>query len=517
MKTFEQRLLEHLNITEEQFIHLTRPLDINDIPHFSCIDNINECKELIKKHVDDRSKILIYGDYDCDGIMSTSIIKIMLKKVGLNADSYIPSRYLDGYGITIEKVLLAKEKDYKLIITVDNGIVAFDAISKARELGIDVIVIDHHQKEEQTPKANVIIHPDFSKLGNVTTSGGCMSFFVSYCFLEEIDPYLLSLGGISIISDMMPLLDYNRDIVRVTIDLINKYKFPQLMKLMDNMDTIDETSISFNLVPKVNAVGRIEQEKEVNYTVKLFVSEDQIEIAKLCSYLEHINEKRKKYSNEIFESMKIDSSNDIIIVKLDILEGMAGLLCNKLLSTYGKPVVVFSSIPDEDGIITGSIRVNEFIDTFDILDKIDKYLTHSGGHKKAAGLGIKLSDFEEVKNLVNSIIINKEQMVDNDDYMEISLSDISRVNFNIQQKLKPFGTSFSQPLYKVLNVDFFSWFKEGIDNRVIKSLGIKERITAFRLNKSDYIKDEKYTIVGNLMENKFRGDSFIELLLRKIY
>ena len=218
-------LLNYYNLTANDLSRLNKEVCLNDIPLFFDNNDINKAIERITKAIINEENILIYGDYDCDGVMATSILYKTLLKMNAKVSKYIPSRYLDGYGLTKEKVELSKDK-YSLIITVDNGIAAIEACDKAKEIGIDVIVTDHHDVQEKLPDAYVIVHPELSKLADIKISGGLVSYFLSSSLLKKHDEYLLTLAAISTISDLMPLKDLNRDLVKLAIEFIKQNKYP---------------------------------------------------------------------------------------------------------------------------------------------------------------------------------------------------------------------------------------------------------------------------------------------------
>ncbi|MDD3938861.1 MAG: DHH family phosphoesterase, partial [Bacilli bacterium] len=213
---FLSALLNYYQLNEEQYEFLTRPLTYDDLRFDRRIRGLEPLLARIHKAIDDKEKIIVYGDYDCDGIMSTSIIVKVFEMLGHTIGYYVPSRYIDGYGLNVKRVEEIAKKGYTLIITVDNGISAFEAISLAKQKGIDTIVVDHHEMQgEKLPDAVSVLHPFVSHLGEYAASGGFMSFVLATALLDRVDPYLLSLAGISTISDMMPLLGYNRDVVRL--------------------------------------------------------------------------------------------------------------------------------------------------------------------------------------------------------------------------------------------------------------------------------------------------------------
>ena len=202
---FREKILNYYNLSEEDYKELTRPVNELDLPDFNAPPDMKKIKERIFKAIENKEKIIIYGDYDCDGICSTAIMMKTFEKLGYNVDFYIPTRYHDGYGLSVDNVLKIKKANFNLIITVDNGVCQNEAIDKANELGMDVIVIDHHEPGEKMINALGIIHPIISHISDVSGCGGFMSLITSASLLGSYDPYLVTLAGLSTISDMMDL------------------------------------------------------------------------------------------------------------------------------------------------------------------------------------------------------------------------------------------------------------------------------------------------------------------------
>ena len=202
MKTLFERLLDYYSLTKDEYDKSLKESE-KDLPNFSVFPQINEVVDFFKECIAKNTKMIVYGDYDCDGIMSTSIIVTLFKKVNYQIGYYIPSREDDGYGLTIDNINKFHALGYKVILCVDNGISLFKEVEYASSLGIDIIIFDHHTIQEKVPNAKFILHPSLSNIGEYNISAGAVSFYFSWAFLGYIDRYLLSLASISTISDMM--------------------------------------------------------------------------------------------------------------------------------------------------------------------------------------------------------------------------------------------------------------------------------------------------------------------------
>ena len=241
---FRQKIIEYYGLSEEQYKELTKPVEELELPDFNALPDMAKIKERIFRAIKNQEKIIIYGDYDCDGFCSTAIMVKTFEKLGYKVSFYIPTRYVDGYAINVDNVIKMKNAGYSLIITVDNGISANEAIDKANELGIDVIVTDHHELGEKMVNAYGIIHHTVSAIPGAKGCGAFMALLVSAALLGSYDPYLVTLAGIATVGDLMELRDYNRNVVRISLDNLNKNKYKQIMALT-NAKTINEKTYGF--------------------------------------------------------------------------------------------------------------------------------------------------------------------------------------------------------------------------------------------------------------------------------
>ena len=300
--TLFDSLLSYYNISKEEYEKLIAPhtlLDFNEGHEFV---NVDDAVNLTKKMMEKNAKTIIYGDYDCDGIMGVSILKKMFDYLSFPTDYYVPSRYLDGYGININKAKEYVEKGYQFVVTVDNGVCANEAIDYLKDNNVTVLVIDHHTPGEILPNADVILHPMLSKLGETTSSGAFSAFMFSRKLLGRVDKYLATLAAISIISDMMPLKEYNRNLLRVIISTYQKDEFLPISLLVGDKP-FNEMTIGMKISPKINSIGRIIEDTSINNIVKYFVCSDKNYILSYYEYLVEIGERRKQLSNSIADQL----------------------------------------------------------------------------------------------------------------------------------------------------------------------------------------------------------------------
>lgn len=506
---FLTELLNYYQLSESQYHHLTRTLTFNDARFDKNVEGLTAIVERIHQAIKNQEKIIVYGDYDCDGIMSVSIMVKAFEMLNYPINYYVPSRYLDGYGLNVKRVEEIAQKGYSLIITVDNGISAFEAILLAKEKGIDTIVVDHHEIQEKLPDAYGILHPMLSKLGAVAASGGFMSFVLATALLDEVDPYLLSLAGISTISDMMPLLEYNRDLVRLAIEAMNEHHFPSLTKLTDGK-TIDEKIIAMEIAPKINAIGRMDETTNINRLIKFFVSSSPEDVETYGTFIATINDSRKALTKEVVESLDVIGDEPGIVLKLNVKEGLIGLIANRLVNEHQVPTIIFTVDSVDKELLKGSMRSKEGFNIIKAFGSLEKYLVTHGGHAFAGGLAIRSSDFEAFKKDF-LVLANKYRFTEVEkDTITITLNDVNMRNYEMLNTFSPFGEGFREPEFllrglKTANLSFIS-----NDKHLSTMIGMNAKILGFNLPREEVMRQQYVMLIGNLRLNEFRGRYSLE-------
>ena len=228
----------------------------------------------ILKAISEKKKIAIYGDYDVDGICSVSILYRTFNLLNYEVGYYVPNRYKDGYGLSIDIVRQMKNKGYNLIICVDNGIKAFEAIDEAKKLGIKIIVLDHHQKDEKFPDFDLLLHPQYSNFSEYNMCAASICYYLSKALLAREDEKCLALAGIATVGDVMPMISQNKLIVHKAISYLNKYKYKAIDLLNSDNKRYDENLIGMQIVPKLNSIGRMCNDTSINKLVKYLVTEN---------------------------------------------------------------------------------------------------------------------------------------------------------------------------------------------------------------------------------------------------
>ena len=506
MNDLKAKLLTYYSLSEDDYLELTKPLEEVKLLEAEKIEGMDKVTERIFSAIKNKEKIIIYGDYDCDGITSTSIMVQTFKKLNYPVEYYIPSRYIDGYGLNVENVMKISQNGYKLIICVDNGISANEAIDKANELGIDVLVIDHHEVPETPVNAVGVIHPTVSHISDIIGSAGYMSLFVSGALLGYYDEYLLTLAGLSVVSDMMELKGYNRDVVRLAIDCLKRNRYPRLMNLVDS-EIIDEKTFGLEIAPKMNAVLRIVTNKNVNLLVKYLTSDDTLYVNSLHDWIIENNERRKeltKIAADAIDTKELEGKPGIVL-KLDVLEGLIGLIANRLLNEYNVPVLIFTEEEKEPSILKGSIRSKEGFNVQKAFASLEKYLLSGGGHAFAGGLSIKKDDFDAFKKEFEELCDTYRFTKSEKPSITIELKDITMENYRLIQSFSPFGIGFNEPLFKIENLPTRGLTFISYGKHLSTALSIQSKLLGFNMAESEVKANALIDIYGTFYLNtKFK-------------
>lgn len=437
-KPISQRICDINNMSLEK-------LDVSNF--FVDYDN-HLLKEFMDKLMVYRDeKFLIVGDYDCDGICSTSIIKKLLNDLNIQNNYYIPSRSLEGYGLNKKIVQTAIDNDFKAMIMLDCGVSSYEELAYAKANDIKCFVIDHHEYSDK-PDVEGFLHPALFKEEYIDM---CASGLCAYLANSvRHDDYSIVLGGIGTLADMVSVLNYNRYLLKEMLKLLNKGCFYQINLLAKN-NHYDYDDLSFNVIPKINAVSRLDNYMNVNMLVRYLLSDEQYCISHIKD-IDTINDMRKKLSKNMFEiaENKINENDDFIIVNDDeFVEGICGLIANRIMMKYHKPVIVLSNKGD---LLLGSGRCPNSFNIYEYLSNCEELFDSFGGHSSAIGLSINKQNMDILKKYIENHPIEIQ-----DKKEDVILLDNDEINFDLFNEinlLKPFGTDFKQPLLCLKNVDF---------------------------------------------------------------
>ncbi len=431
--------------------------------------------EILKEIKDKKEKIRIVGDYDVDGVMSTYILKKTFDDLGILSDYKIPSRVEDGYGINKAIIKEACDQGMKNIITCDNGIAAIEEIDYAKELGMTIIITDHHDlpfKEEDgirtniIPRADSIINPKKPKesypFDKLCGAGICfklsMALYDYLGFSQEEAFKFLEFAAIATVCDVVDLIDENRIIVSEGLKLINKTSNLGLKALLEETDLLDSEigvyHLGFVIGPSINASGRLDSAVKA---LDLFLTNSETRAQALARELKGLNESRKEMTErgteEIIRKIETSSLKEdtvLLVYEPSIHESVAGIIAGRIKDRYHKPTIVLTRAKEG---IKGSARSIEAYNIFEELTKRKKYLGKFGGHPMAAGLSLEEDNIEALRKDLNNNDLTKEDLTPRI-YMDMALSldEVSFTTIMEIERLAPFGKGNSKPLFGTKNV-----------------------------------------------------------------
>lgn len=507
---FKEKLLNYYNLSESEFLEISKPVEEINLIDPTKIDGMSKITERIFKAINNKEKIIVYGDYDCDGISATTIMVKTFKLLGYEVKYYIPSRYIDGYGLNVENVIKIHKSGYNLIITVDNGISAHDAIDKANELGMDVIVVDHHDLPETPVNAFGIIHPEYSHISEINASGAYTALFLSSALLGHYDDYLVTIAGISIISDSMEVKGYNRDVLKLSIYNLEKHRYKPLVYLMDDY-TFNEKTYGFQICPKINAVGRVVEDTTINRLVTYLVSENEDEIFKLSSWIKNTNELRKTIQKEAVDSLpqSVNADEGIVLIS-KANAGMVGLIANQVTNKFNTASVILTEDPKNPEYLVGSARSKEGINLQDAYKYLIKYLVAGGGHAYAAGLTIKKCDYESFKKDFHEYCKNNKTEPAEIKAVEISINEVNFENYSILRKFAPFGEGFKEPLFNINNLPTKSLQFISGGKHLSTPITINSKIMGWNMGQSEIKSHGFIDLFGSFTTSVFRDKLSLE-------
>ena len=412
----------------------------------------------IQQAIMNGEKIVIYGDYDVDGITSTALMYETLEELGAEVEYYIPDRFKDGYGPNVEVYKRLIDEGVSLIVTVDNGVAGHEAIDYANQHGVDVVVTDHHELPETLPDAYAIIHPRHPEgdypFGEL--SGVGVAFKVAAALLEELPQDVLDLVALGTVADLVSLTGENRILVKYGLQLLQQTMRPGLQSLYKvagiEVPTITEETIGFSLAPRLNALGRMENG---SLGVELLTTLDEERAEELAKTTNQLNIKRQEEVNKIVEEAVAQLANKSenhlvnVVAGNNWHEGVVGIVASRLVDMTGKPSLVLS-IDEKTGIAKGSGRSIEAFQMFDALDSHRDILMKFGGHHMACGLSLdreKLSDLQQVVDEEG-----KKQGIEHatKPVVKVIPVNLDDVNLDLEAQLEalaPFGTDNPRPVF----------------------------------------------------------------------
>ena len=485
------KILSARGITDKDFFLNGKISDMHDI---SLLKDGIKATEIIKKSIANNEKIILYSDYDTDGASGAAVAYMMLKELGAKkVDYYTNNRFKQGYGMCKSGIdeILKKHPDTKLVITIDNGIVAFESAEYLKALGIKLVITDHHEQGKELPTADAVVNPKRLD-GDYPFDGICGAVVVWKVLRElyedknEANKYL-DILAIATVGDVVPLLDENRIIVKEGLKLLrndNRLSLKILRELTETTNTNSYT-LGFIYSPIFNAISRLEG--NINPVIDFLTSEDEDFIKKIVSRLIKINEKRKKETKKQLEKAEKLLSNKgikevIVLYDESFAEGVVGLIAGRLKEKYNRPTFIFTK--NQNGNLTGSARSIEGFDIKKSLDKCEDLLLKYGGHTLAGGLSLKAKNLNLLENKL--IEIAKQTLTEKDYAKRFYYVDILKeddITFDLVKalsQLEPYGAGFPKPLIRLKDFNVKRVFTMGQNKEHLKLIGEDMSILAWR-------------------------------------
>ena len=496
--------------------------------------DMEKAVDRILKAIQTQEKTIIYGDYDVDGITSITVLKKFLEERNLQVGEYIPNRLNEGYGLNKEAVKKIAEQGYKLIITVDCGISCIEEIKYATELGLEVIVTDHHEPAEELPKCLAVV--DAKRKDNQYPFNQLAGVGVVFKLIQAISiklnldnrEYLkyLDIVCVGTISDIVPLVDENRVITKLGLKLVPISKNIGLRTLLASTGykEVNSTTISFGIAPRINACGRMGEEKEA---LRLFLTNDLHEAKEITERLNNYNLERQETEKRIFKQALEQIENGekdkscIVLGQEGWHHGIIGIVASKVTDIYFKPSILIC-FEGEEG--KGSGRSIPGFNLHDAVMNCDTYVEKFGGHSMAIGINVKRENFEKFKKefeeyTQNSHISDIIPIIQIDKQVDIKKINIQEVNE--LKLLEPYGEGNKMPIFLIKNLKILSIrslsegkhikMKLGIDNYMIDAIGFNMGEVADK-----YLIGDKVDIVGSLEINQFGGNENIQVNLKDL-
>ena len=488
-------------------------------------------------------KVVVYGDYDVDGTTATSILYTFLNSFGLQVDYYIPHRFKDGYGINPDGIQYALDINADLIVSVDCGITAIEEAAYAKERGLDLIICDHHNVGDQLPDAVAVLDPKrpdcnypFDGLSGAGVGFKLVQGAIKKLGLSETLAYqYLDLVAISIASDIVPIVDENRILMREGLSMINsnpRVGIRELLKLIKMPPgTISTSGIVFSIGPRINAAGRM---GDATAAVELMIAEDELSAAQHARDLERINKKRRDTDSRtmdeamamIDEEFNIDELSSMVLHHPEWHLGVIGIVASRLVDAYYRPTIMLSTV---EGKIKGSARSVKGFNIYDALKQCDDLLEQFGGHEFAAGLTMERKNLEEFRSRIDKIAF--QDLADSDFQPELlvdaklNLADVNPKFWKLLTQFEPFGPGNLRPIFVSENICI-----EGVPSIVGNGhLKMKLRqedsavFDAIGFNMHEYLpklrncEEQKIDVAYVLEENHWNGKRTIQMRLKDIH
>ncbi|MBN6186476.1 single-stranded-DNA-specific exonuclease RecJ [Aneurinibacillus sp. BA2021] len=498
------------------------------------LDGMEKTVARIRQAIAIDEPILIYGDYDADGVTSTSIMIHTLRMAGATFQYYIPNRFTEGYGLNEDALVKAAENGFSVVITVDTGISAVKEAALAKELGLDLIITDHHEPPETLPDAYAVVNP--KKPGcpypYKMLAGAGVAFKFAHALLGELPHQLLEIAAIGTIADLVPLEDENRLIAKLGLQALEHSMNPgvQAMKKVCGIEgKVSAYHIGFGMGPRINATGRLET---ADRAVKMFITSDPADAEKYAWELDELNKERQELveaiaaeAEQLVLSMPEEETRVLVVAKEGWNEGVIGIVASRLVERFYRPAIVLSIHP-EHGKAKGSARSIAGFNMYEALTTCADILPHYGGHPMAAGMTLAAGDVAALRQRLNELAA---EWLTEEDYIPITrvdavctLADANLATIEQLEKMAPFGLGNPSPKILIEGVEIANLRIIGKDENHIKcqfrqdgvsldGIGFKMADVAAHLS----LRDEA-NIVGELGVNEWNNQRKVQFVLKDL-
>ena len=521
------RLLFERGIQDQESLKKFLEPSLEDLYDPYLLHDMEKAVERIRRAIEDGEFILIYGDYDADGMTSASIIKESLEQLGAECRVYLPNRFTDGYGpnASVYKYFIEQE-GISLIVTVDNGVAGHEAIELAQSMGVDVIVTDHHSMPAILPDAYAIIHPEHPDANYPFKHlAGCgVAFKLACALLEEVQVELLDLVAIGTIADMVSLTDENRILVQYGLEMLGHTQRIGLQEMLTmagiSANEVTDETVGFQIAPRLNALGRLD---DPNPAIDLLTGFDDEEAHEIALMIHQKNEERKEIVQSIYEEAKtmVNPEKKVqVLAKEDWNPGVLGIVAGRLLEELGQTVIVLNI---EDGRAKGSARSVEAVDIFEALDPHRDLFIAFGGHAGAAGMTLEVENLEALSQVLENYIL--ETGIDLSGKKTLNLDeelDLETLNLEMLknfERLAPFGMDNQKPIFYIRDFHVESARTMGAGNAHLK-LKISKgeasfEVVAFGQGRwvTEFAQTKNLELAVKLSVNQWNGQTALQLMM----
>ena len=510
---------------------------IEEIHDPTLLHDMDKAVERIEQAVEKQEQITIYGDYDADGITSTSLMYETLLSIGANVNYYVPNRFTDGYGPNMDAYQRLIDNGTQLFITVDNGVSGKNVIDKVMEAGVDVVITDHHELPADLPNAVAIVHPRYpgSNYPFPDLSGVGVAFKVAWALTGEFPVEELDLVAIGEIADVVNVTDENHALISYGIQQLRQGMRPglaALMKLADiKANNLTDQDIGFGIAPRLNALGRI---ADANDGVKLLTSLDENESQKLAKEVDQANKERQNLVADIMkeaEEQANSSANQqkktLLIVGKGWHQGVLGIVASRIMNETGKPTIVASTDQNNPTLIKGSGRSVDSFNLFNALEAHRELFITFGGHPAACGLSF------DQKNIVPlQIALEEEAVKQKFDptvkqplpiAMKLVPADVTQQLYNDIQRVAPFGPGNMEPVFELNNVKVVDVKTMGQEHQHLKFsiVSDKKNLTVVAFGQGNLATllsapTGQINLAVKVSLNEWRGKKSVQLMLEDL-